>query len=47
MKSILIIECQDNTKRRIEVLGQYSYDVAVRLARDIEGVNYKSVTISK
>jgi hypothetical protein len=37
---------QDGTKRVIRVWGAYNQSQAVKLMKDLEGQNYKSVTIS-
>jgi hypothetical protein len=37
---------QDGTKRVIKVWGFYNQSQAIKLMKDIEGQNYKSVTVN-
>ena len=47
MKSTLRIERKDGSYRVIECVGNYTMDMAIKLARDLEGDLYKNVIISK
>ena len=47
MNTILKIENKDGTTRVIRPIGNYTYESAIKLARDLEKENYKSVTIQK
>lgn len=44
-KSIIMIYCKDNTKRRIQVIGNWNSTSAISLAKDIEGSNYLSCIV--
>jgi hypothetical protein len=44
-KTTLSITCTDGTKRKITVEGYYDQYTAVKLAKDLEPIKYKSVEI--
>lgn len=46
IKSMLTIFCKDNTKRIVQVIGNYNMNSAILLAKDLEHENYLSVEIS-
>jgi len=45
--TIITINCLDGTSRIIKVEGNWAFSTAESLARDIEGSNYRSLSISK
>ena len=47
MMTLITINCQDNSVRTIRVEGNWSYSMALSLAQNIEGQNFKSASISK
>lgn len=47
MYTTLKLNNKDGTKRVITVMGNYTYEMAVKLAKDIEQENYKNVLIYK
>ena len=44
-KSKITINCKDNTKRIVNVIGRWSDQMAKELATDLEGSNFSSFNV--
>lgn len=42
-RTLIIVNCKDNSKRVIRVEGMWSTEKASELGKDLEGSNYSSV----
>lgn len=47
MTTTLTITCKDKSVRYLTVMGNWSYTMALTLAKDIEGDNFSGVSIGK